>query len=501
MADTTPPTIAITSNKTVLNANNFALLTFTLSEAATDFSLSDITITGGTLSNFFGSGMVYQATFNPSQNSTTQGAVSVGNYKFSDAAGNANVDRDDDNNKIIFAIDTISPNVTISSNKTYLGPGESAIITFSLNESAVLNPTTKIVTSLATPPSYNYWMKGGELSALRGSESTYTAEFTPYKNINEIVSINNIEGLFSDIAGNIGVLAGSLYLSVDTKEGRNITREWIIEQSKEINNLSVDASGNVYLARSESSNGSIASGIYVTKHNNKGDVVYNKILKINNEKDYEYISDMHISKDGSLAVVGQLNGIYYISSYSVSGDLLWSSSGKEFSKVVHTEANEILTVGFKGKNLSISSFASNGVLLWENNLALPEHDRALISDFSIDTYGNIIFVGQIMKEPLPGWRWLPNDVFVVKTDSKGTLIWSKTIDSGYRDDSGGLSTDNEGNVYVIGSTNGDSLFEALNTVKGSDSYRNQDAFLIKYNSKGDREWTMNRPGFRGGQLV
>ena len=52
MVDTTAPTIAITSNKTALKAGDTALITFTLSEIATDFVLADITVFGGTLSNF-----------------------------------------------------------------------------------------------------------------------------------------------------------------------------------------------------------------------------------------------------------------------------------------------------------------------------------------------------------------------------------------------------------------------------------------------------------------
>ena len=51
MADITPPTIVITANKTALKAGDSALITFTLSEVATDFVLSDITVSGGTLSN------------------------------------------------------------------------------------------------------------------------------------------------------------------------------------------------------------------------------------------------------------------------------------------------------------------------------------------------------------------------------------------------------------------------------------------------------------------
>ena len=80
MADITPPTIAITSNKSALKFGETALITFTLSEFAADFVFSDITVSGGTLSNFSGSGTTYSATFTPLENSTVAGLVSLGKY-------------------------------------------------------------------------------------------------------------------------------------------------------------------------------------------------------------------------------------------------------------------------------------------------------------------------------------------------------------------------------------------------------------------------------------
>ena len=50
MVDNTPPTINVTTNKTAIKAGDTALFTFSLSEVSTDFILSDIAVTGGTLS-------------------------------------------------------------------------------------------------------------------------------------------------------------------------------------------------------------------------------------------------------------------------------------------------------------------------------------------------------------------------------------------------------------------------------------------------------------------
>jgi Ca2+-binding RTX toxin-like protein len=105
--DTTPPTITITSNQSSLMLGQTASLNFAINESVSDFVASDITASGGSLSNFSGSGSSYSATFTPTPNSRTPGAVSVGNGMFSDAAGNFNVDGSDANNTLTMSVYTL----------------------------------------------------------------------------------------------------------------------------------------------------------------------------------------------------------------------------------------------------------------------------------------------------------------------------------------------------------------------------------------------------------
>jgi hypothetical protein len=106
---TPTPTIAISSNTTTLKADATALITFTLSEASTTFTASDVAVVGGILSNFKGSGATYTATFNLTSNTIAKGSVSVSSGAFSNTAGNFNTDGTETNN-IVFI--TRSPTVT-----------------------------------------------------------------------------------------------------------------------------------------------------------------------------------------------------------------------------------------------------------------------------------------------------------------------------------------------------------------------------------------------------
>jgi VCBS repeat-containing protein len=194
--DTTPPTIAISSDKTSLKAGETTGIVFTLSEPSANFVSSDVAVSGGTLTDFFGNGTSYFATFTPTANSSANGVVTVASGKFSDAAGNFNLDGADANNTVTLSVntlqgDTTPPTIAIRSDSTTLTAAQSATLTFTLSE-----PATDFVVG-------DISVSGGSLSAFTGSATSYTARFTPNGSGNGVVSVSN--GKFSDAAGNFNV--------------------------------------------------------------------------------------------------------------------------------------------------------------------------------------------------------------------------------------------------------------------------------------------------------
>jgi hypothetical protein len=191
------PTIAVSSNKSSLLIGQTATITFTLSEDGTDFAFNDITVSGGTLSNLTGSGTSYLATFTPTANSTVNGVISVANNKFSDAAGNSNVDGSDVNNTVTMTVDTnpdhTPPAISITSNHSTLASGQTATLTFTLTEEE---------TDFAFD---DIDVLGGTLSTFTGSANGYKATFTPNPNstANGVVSVAS--GKFKDGSNNVNV--------------------------------------------------------------------------------------------------------------------------------------------------------------------------------------------------------------------------------------------------------------------------------------------------------
>ncbi|MCE2863073.1 MAG: Ig-like domain-containing protein, partial [Opitutaceae bacterium] len=184
------PTIALTSSATTLNAGGTATITFTLSEASTDFALADVTVSGGTLSGFTGSGTIYTAVFTPTPGSSANGVISVGDLKFTNAAGVFNADGADANNTVNLTIDATPPTIALTSSVATLKAGETATITFTLSEAA-----TDFVVGDVT-------VSGGALSTFAGSGTSYTATFTPTANSTASGVISVASGKFSDAAGN-----------------------------------------------------------------------------------------------------------------------------------------------------------------------------------------------------------------------------------------------------------------------------------------------------------
>ena len=92
--DGTAPTMTITSTTAGVTdgstTNDATIaLTFTSSEATTDFAEADITVSGGALSAFSAtSSTVYTATFTPTASGAT--TIDVGGSTFTDAVGNNN---------------------------------------------------------------------------------------------------------------------------------------------------------------------------------------------------------------------------------------------------------------------------------------------------------------------------------------------------------------------------------------------------------------------------
>ncbi|MDA2946137.1 MAG: Ig-like domain-containing protein, partial [Actinomycetota bacterium] len=129
--DTVAPGATITrAGSGTLGVGDTDTITFTLTEAATDFTADDITVTGGTLTDFTGSGTAYTATFTPTSDTSGNATIDVAADTFTDAATNPNTAA----TQLTIPYDTaVAPGVTITrAGSGTLGVGDTDTITFTL---------------------------------------------------------------------------------------------------------------------------------------------------------------------------------------------------------------------------------------------------------------------------------------------------------------------------------------------------------------------------------
>ncbi|MGR5149821.1 Ig-like domain-containing protein, partial [Photobacterium alginatilyticum] len=163
-----------------------------------DFVAADVTVNGGTLSNFSGSGTSYSATVTPS----TEGAVTVDVVAgvFSDAAGNTNTAA----TQLSRTYDATQSTVAITDDTTGTATGD-VTYTFTFSESVTGFTADDISVSGGTK---------GTFTAVSGS--VYTLVVTPDASSTADITVNVAANVASDAAGNNNTAATQSSQAVDT---------------------------------------------------------------------------------------------------------------------------------------------------------------------------------------------------------------------------------------------------------------------------------------------
>ena len=235
--DTTKPTIAITTNNNALKDADVATITFTLSEASTDFTFADVTAVGGTLSNFTAtSATVYTASFTPTAGSTTGATIDVAADTFTDAVGNTNSVA----TQLSMSVDTTKPTIAITTNNNALKDADVATITFTLSEAST-DFTFADVTAV-----------GGTLSNFTATSATvYTASFTPTAGSTTGATIDVAADTFTDAVGNTNSAATQLSMATIDEAPVLVTVSNLSAQDEEFSDFNItlqasDAEGDAY---------------------------------------------------------------------------------------------------------------------------------------------------------------------------------------------------------------------------------------------------------------
>lgn len=198
---------------------------------------------------------------------------------------------------------------------------------------------------------------------------------------------------------------------------------------------------------------------------------------------------------------------YILTKYDSSGTKLWTVQAGVASKITQargvttdSSGNVIIcgytTAGLDGNTFAgtqdffVIKFDSTGTRLWTRQLGVAS-GYTYAYGVATDSSGNIFVTGTtsggLDGNTLSGSN--NSDSYVTKYDSSGTKLWTKQMGPAGTFQlarSGAVATDTSGNVFIAGYTS--------STVDGQPRIGLYDSFLIKFNSAGTKQWTVEFGG-------
>lgn len=122
---------------------------------------------------------------------------------------------------------------------------------------------------------------------------------------------------------------------------------------------------------------------------------------------------------------------------------------------------------------------SSGNILWTRTLGSSGADDIL--NIKIDSNDNVYVAGRTEEINHTSIQ----DSLLAKYDLNGVLLWTRTLGTDERNDrlfTNGAAIDSNDNVYVCGYSN-------AATIDGNVNMGDNDIYLIKYDSNGNKQWT------------
>ncbi len=238
---------------------------------------------------------------------------------------------------------------------------------------------------------------------------------------------------------------------------------------------------------------------------------YNDSLLIH-YKHNNSISDTIIPNSGN--GVQNNNADIFLIKYTADGDLVWANKYggadvTESSSCMAIDANNNILIGgymmsgtailgidsltSKGKTDGIiMKLDPNGNVLWANQVGSTNEDRI----YAVKANNNIYLTGYFTADLSCGKDTLTNnnssqDIFLIKLDSLGSIIWAKSF-AGNGDDYPfelSLDNNNEG-ILLSGLYLSSSIVIGNDTLQNNGSYGTRDIFLAKIDSIGNEKWAV-----------
>ena len=208
----------------------------------------------------------------------------------------------------------------------------------------------------------------------------------------------------------------------------------------------------------------------------------------------------------------------FVVKYDLSGNVSWAKStggkGNACGKHIATDAEgnlyitgefwsesiifgNITLVNAGNRDIFVVKYDPSGNAMWAKGAGGKLATRCY--GISIDAGGNVLVTGLFYSPDITfGCTTLNNNgdenIFLVKYDSNGDVIWAKSAGGTFVDRGYGIATDAGGNVYITGGFYSSSITFGTTTLTNTDNACSDDIFLVKYDTDGNVLWAKGAGG-------
>lgn len=210
----------------------------------------------------------------------------------------------------------------------------------------------------------------------------------------------------------------------------------------------------------------------------------------------------------------------FLAKYDALGNVLWAKSpvGNSFdqanSVTIDLNENVYVTGKFESATLTFGSitltnpnnnndiflvkYNSSGNVIWGKSAGSFGYDEG--ASIAADTSGNVYITGTFASVITFGTTTLTNtlssiDIFLTKYNSSGNVVWARKASGTENDAAHSVATDENGNIYVTGEFPSPTLAFGTTTLTNTSSNGfDTDIFLVKYDASGNVLWANSMGG-------
>ncbi len=258
----------------------------------------------------------------------------------------------------------------------------------------------------------------------------------------------------------------------------------------ELNSVSVDANGNVFIA-----------GVF-----NSSTLAFGSTTLINAGNTNQFIAKY--DANGNMLWAKSVGGTSVITALSVcvdaSGNVFLTG---DFTSPITFGSNTLSNPG--SADVYIAKYDTNGNVLWAKSAGGIGDDFG--RSLSTDSSGNVFLTGTYASSTITfGSTTLTNaanisnnsfitNIFLVKYDTNGNVLWAKSS-IGTHEDQGSISVDGGGNVILTGTYSSPMItLDTITLINVDSSGSNYEVFIAKYNATGNVLWAKSAGGTSSGE--